>query len=58
MLEKDVLISKVTWKNFGQAAVNRSGREVVEKDPNDVWLCYTYVTRSEKTRHIAHSMKF
>ena len=28
--------------NFGQAVINRSGREVVEKHPNEVWLRYTY----------------
>ncbi len=41
--KKDVLISKVTWMNFGQAVVNRSGK-VVEKHPNEVWLRYTYVS--------------
>lgn len=42
--KKDVLISKVTWMNFGQAVINRSGREVLEKHPNEVWLRYTYVS--------------
>ena len=42
--KKDVLISKVTWMNFGQAVVNRGGREVVEKHPNEVWLRYTYIS--------------
>lgn len=42
--KKDVLISKVTWMNFGQASINRSGREIVEKHPNEVWLRYTYIS--------------
>ena len=42
--KKDVLISKATWMNFGQASINRGGKEVVEKHPNEVWLRYTYVS--------------
>ena len=30
--------------NFRQAVINRSGREVLEKHPNEVWLRYTYVS--------------
>ena len=36
--KKDVLILKVTWMNFGQVSINKSGRQVVEKHPNEVWL--------------------
>lgn len=41
--KKDILISKVPWMNFGQTIVNCSGKEIVEKHPNKVWLHYTYV---------------
>ena len=41
---RQVLISKVTWMNFGEAVINKSGREVTEEHPNEVWLRYTYVS--------------
>lgn len=37
-----VLISKVTWMNFGQAVVLVDGKEVTEMHSNEVWLRYTY----------------
>lgn len=40
--KKPVLISKVTWMNFGQTVTKRNGQEVVEKHLNEVWLRYSY----------------
>ena len=45
--KKPVLISKVTWMNFGQTITKANGQEVVEKHPNEVWLRYSY-DESEK----------
>ena len=42
--KRQVLISKVTWMNFGEAIVNKSGKEVTQEHPNEVWLRYTYVS--------------
>ena len=41
---EDVLISKVTWMNFGQASVNYRGATIVKNHPDEVWLRYTYVS--------------
>ena len=42
-----VLISKVTWMNFGQAEVTKRGKTVIEKHSNEVWLKYSYDTSEE-----------
>ena len=37
-LKEQVLISKVTWMNFGQALIKKDGQEIREENPNEVWL--------------------
>lgn len=37
-----VLISKVTWMNFGQALIEEDGQEIMEEHSNEVWLRKTY----------------
>ena len=46
-LGKNVLISKVTWMNFGQSTIEKNGQKIVEKHPNQVWLRYTYAQDEE-----------
>ena len=45
-----VLISKVTWMNFGQAEVTKREKTVTEKHSNEVWLKYSYDTSEEWSR--------
>ena len=45
--KNDVLISKVTWMNFGQASVNQHGKEVTKKHHDEVWLRYTYISAEQ-----------
>ena len=45
-----VLISKVTWMNFGQAEVTKDGKTVIEKHSNELWLKYSYDTSEEWSR--------
>ena len=45
-----VLISRVTWMNFGQAEVTKRGKTVTEKHSNEVWLKYSYDTSEEWSR--------
>ena len=45
-----VLISKVTWMNFGQAEVTKRGKTVTEKHSNELWLKYSYDTSEKWSR--------
>ena len=45
-----VLISKVTWMNFGQAEVTKRGKTVTEKHSNEQWLKYSYDMSEEWSR--------
>ena len=47
-----VLISKVTWMNFGQAEVTKRGKKVTETHRNEVWLRYSY-DRSEEWSQVS-----
>ena len=50
--KEPVLISKVTWMNFGQALIEIDEKEVMEEHPNEVWLRRTY-EKSEKWSRVS-----